>query len=142
MEDSRVGASGVLALVMLLFLEMAALIHLDHQLPSRCFWRGSGRGWPALGDRSVRLSAAGGFRCFLHRGHGRPLLDAVLHRGCSLLAWLSDPLSVLAVYLSPFCVPSDLDGLVATRVTQRSRTGDDQGFTLLVLSPMPAATST
>ena len=145
MEDSRVGASGVLALVMLLFLEMAALIHLGSSAPIALllagFWARVAPLW-AIG-RFDYLRPAGS--AAFHRRHGRPLLDAVPALvAVPLLAWLSDPLSVLAGL--PVAV------LCAERLGRRlgGHTGDSygaalvmtEGFTLLVLSLMPAATST
>ena len=145
MEDSRVGASGVLALVMLLFLEMAALIHLGSSAPIALllagFWARVAPLWAIGRFDYLRPEGSAAF----HRRHGRPLLDAVpVLVAVPLLAWLSDPLSVLAGL--PVAV------LCAERLGRRlgGHTGDSygaalvmtEGFTLLVLSLMPAATST
>ena len=145
MEDSRVGASGVLALVMLLFLEMAALIHLGSSAPIALllagFWARVAPLWAIGRFDYLRPEGSAAF----HRRHGRPLLDAVPALvAVPLLAWLSDPLSVLAGL--PVAV------LCAERLGRRlgGHTGDSygaalvmtEGFTLLVLSLMPAATST
>ena len=145
MEDSRVGASGVLALVMLLFLEMAALIHLGSSAPIALllagFWARVAPLWAIGRFDYLRPEGSAAF----HRRHGRPLLDAVPALvAVPLLACLSDPLSVLAGL--PVAV------LCAGRLGRRlgGHTGDSygaalvmtEGFTLLVLSLMPAVTST
>ena len=144
MEDSRVGASGVLALVMLLFLEVAALIRLGSAAPIALllagFWARVAPLWAMGRFDYLRPEGSAAF----HRRFGRPWLDAVpALLVLPLLAWLSNPLSTLAGL--PVAV------LCAERLGRRlgGHTGDSygatlvltEGFTLLVLSLMPAAMS-
>ena len=144
MEDSRVGASGVLALVMLLFLEVAALFRLGSSAPIALllagFWGRVAPLWAMGRFDYLRPEGSAAF----HRRHGRPFLDAVpTLLALPVLAWLSGPLTAMAGL--PVAV------LWAERLGRRlgGHTGDSygaslvltEGFTLLVLSLMPAATS-
>lgn len=58
MEDSRVGASGVLALVMVLLLQVAALIQLGGMPRSGSAWLRSGPGWHRFGPWHVSTTSA------------------------------------------------------------------------------------
>ena len=144
MEDSRVGASGVLALVMVLFLEVAALIRLGSAAPIALllagFWARVAPLWAMGRFDYLRPEGSAAF----HRRYGRSWLDAVpALLVLPLLAWLTDPLSALAG------LPVAL--LCAEGLGRRlgGHTGDSygatlvltEGFTLLVLSLMPAAVS-
>ena len=144
MADSRVGASGVLALVMLLFLEMAALIRLGSSAPIALllagFWARVAPLWAIGRFDYLRPEGSAAF----HRRHGRFFLDAVpALLALPLLVWLADPLPVLAGL--PVAV------LCSERLGRRlgGHTGDSygaalvltEGFTLLVLSLIPAAAS-
>lgn len=144
MEDSRVGASGVLALVMVLFLEVAALIRLGSAAPIALllagFWARVAPLWAMARFDYLRPEGSAAF----HRRYGRPWMDALpALLVLPLLAWLSDPLSALAG------LPVAL--LCAERLGRRlgGHTGDSygatlvltEGLTLLVLSLMPAAVS-
>ena len=75
MEDSRVGASGVLALSMVLLVESAALIQLGDQTPIgvliAAVWGRSAPLWAMARFRYLRPDGTAGF----HRRHGRPLWD-------------------------------------------------------------------
>lgn len=79
MDDSRVGASGVLALAMVLLVEASALIQLDAQAPlALVFAAVIGRGAPlwAMARFGYLRSQDTGTAAF-HRLHGRPLWDAL-----------------------------------------------------------------
>ena len=77
MEDSRVGASGLLALVMVLLLQVAALIQLGGQAPLglclAAFWARVAPLWAMARFDYLRADGTAAF----HREHGRPLWDAL-----------------------------------------------------------------
>ena len=77
MEDSRVGASGVLALVMVLLLQVAALIQLGPQAPAglclAAFWARVAPLWAMARFDYLRPDGTAAF----HRDHARPLWDAM-----------------------------------------------------------------
>ena len=129
---------------MLLLLEVAALIQLGSSAPIALlltgFWARVAPLWAMARFDYLRPEGSAAF----HRRHGRPLLDAVpALLALPLLAWLSDPVSALVGL--PVAV------LCADRLGRRlgGHTGDSygaalvltEGFTLLVLSLIQAATS-
>jgi adenosylcobinamide-GDP ribazoletransferase len=77
MEDSRVGASGVLALVMVVLLQVAALIQLGPQAPIglclAAFWARVSPLWAMARFDYLRADGTAAF----HRDHARPLWDAL-----------------------------------------------------------------
>ena len=77
MEDSRVGASGVLALVMVLLLQVAALIQLGGQAPLglclAAFWARVAPLWAMARFDYLRADGTAAF----HRDHARPLWDVL-----------------------------------------------------------------
>ena len=79
MEDSRVGASGVLALVVVLLLELASLVQLGDRAPmALClagFWSRTAPLWAMWRFRYLRLDGSG--TAAFHRQHGRPGWDAL-----------------------------------------------------------------
>ena len=79
MEDSRVGASGVLALAVVLLLELASLVQLGDRAPmALClagFWSRVAPLWAMARFRYLRLDGSG--TAAFHRQHGRPGWDAL-----------------------------------------------------------------
>lgn len=77
MEDSRVGASGVLALAVLLLIEMAALLQLGAAAPVALllagFWGRVAPLWAMARFDYLRVDGTAGF----HRRHARPVWDGV-----------------------------------------------------------------
>ena len=130
MEDSRVGASGVLALVMVLLLQVGALIQLGEQAPLglclAAFWARVAPLWAMARFDYLRADGTAAF----HRDHGRPLWDALP----ALLVVV-----VLAGWVGP--MPLVLGGVVAILVAQSlgrrlgGHTGDSYGA-VLVLTEM------
>ncbi len=130
MEDSRVGASGVLALVMVVLLQVAALIQLGPQAPLglclAAFWARVAPLWAMARFDYLRADGTAGF----HRNHARPLWDALP----TLLV-----LVVLAGLVAT--LPLLLGGAVAILVAQNlgrrlgGHTGDSYGA-VLVLTEM------
>lgn len=142
MDDSRVGASGVLALAMVLLIEIAALIQLGPQAPLALLLAAiGGRAaplWAMAHFDYLRADGSAGF----HRQHTRP--------GRDLLPLL--PLLIpLLLLLGP--LPLVLAALVALLVPEwlgrklGGHTGDSYGaavvlteaFTLLALAVLSAA---
>ena len=130
MEDSRVGASGVLALVMVVLLQVAALIQLGPQAPMglclAAFWARVSPLWAMFQFDYLRVDGTAAF----HRAHARPLWDALpTLLAVALLAGLVAPLPLL------------LGGPVAILVAQSlgrrlgGHTGDSYGA-VLVLTEM------
>ena len=127
MEDSRVGASGVLALVMVLLLQVAALIQLEGQAPLglclAAFWARVAPLWAMARFNYLRADGTAAF----HREHGRPLWDALP----SLLVVV-----LLAGWVGP--LPLLLGGVVAILVAQSlgrrlgGHTGDSYGAALVL----------
>ena len=119
MADSRVGASGVLALVMLLFLEMAALIRLGSSAPIALllagFWARVAPLWAIGRFDYLRPEGSAAF----HRRHGRFFwMQCRLCWLCLCSCGSQTPFRSWRVCRSPSCVPSDLDdGLAAIPVT-------------------------
>ena len=130
MEDSRVGASGVLALVMVVLVQVAALIQLGPQAPMglclAAFWARVSPLWAMFQFDYLRVDGTAAF----HRAHARPLWDALpTLLAVALLAGLVAPLPLL------------LGGPVAIVVAQSlgrrlgGHTGDSYGA-VLVLTEM------
>jgi len=97
MEDSRVGASGVLALVMVLMLQLGALIEMGLAAPAALVmagvWSRVAPLWAMARFQYLRRDGTAGF----HRRHGRPLWDALPSAAVLLvLAMLQTPVMVLA----------------------------------------------
>ena len=86
MEDSRVGASGVLALVMVLMLQLGALIQLGQAAPAALVtvgvWSRVAPLWAMARFLYLRRDGTAGF----HRRHGRPRRATDLG-GAALLPW-------------------------------------------------------
>ena len=130
MEDSRVGASGVLALVMVLLLQVGALIQLGGQAPIglclAAFWARVSPLWAMARFDYLRADGTAAF----HRDHARPLWDALP----TLLV-----VALLAGVVAPF--PLLLGMVVAILVAQSlgrrlgGHTGDSYGA-VLVLTEM------
>ena len=130
MEDSRVGASGVLALVMVVLLQVAALIHLGPKAPIglclAAFWARVSPLWAMARFDYLRADGTAAF----HRDHARPLWDALP----TLLV-----VALLAGVVAPF--PLLLGMVVAILVAQAlgrrlgGHTGDSYGA-VLVLTEM------
>ena len=127
MEDSRVGASGVLALVMVLLLQVAALIQLEGQAPLglclAAFWARVAPLWAMARFDYLRADGTAAF----HREHGRPLWDA-----------LPSLLVVVLLVGSVGAMPLLLGGVVAILVAQSlgrrlgGHTGDSYGAALVL----------
>jgi adenosylcobinamide-GDP ribazoletransferase len=130
MEDSRVGASGVLALVMVVLLQVAALIQLGPHAPIglclAAFWARVSPLWAMARFDYLRADGTAAF----HRDHARPLWDALP----TLLV-----VALLAGVVAPF--PLLLGMVVAILVAQAlgrrlgGHTGDSYGA-VLVLTEM------
>ena len=130
MEDSRVGASGVLALVMVLLLQVGALIQLGGQAPIglclAAFWARVSPLWAMARFDYLRADGTAAF----HRDHARPLWDALP----TLLV-----VALLAGVVAPF--PLLFGMVVAILVAQAlgrrlgGHTGDSYGA-VLVLTEM------
>ena len=130
MEDSRVGASGVLALVMVLLLQVAALIQLGEQAPLglclSAFWGRVAPLWAMARFDYLRVDGTAAF----HRDHARPFWDAL-------------PALLVVVVLASWVAPLFLlfGGVVAILVAQSlgrrlgGHTGDSYGA-VLVLTEM------
>ena len=97
MEDSRVGASGVLALVMVLMLQLGALIELGPAAPAALVmagvWSRVAPLWAMARFAYLRPDGTAGF----HRRHGRPLWDALPSAAVLLvLAMVQSPVMLLS----------------------------------------------
>ena len=142
MEDSRVGASGALALAVVLMLQLAALLQLQEQAPLALilagFWGRVSPLWAMARFDYLRSDGSAGF----HRRHGQPWWDAV-------------PTAVVCLACIPFVRPLPLliGAPVAVAVAERlgrrlgGYTGDSYGavvllteaITLLLLAGLAAA---
>ena len=127
MEDSRVGASGVLALAMVLLMETGALIQLGPQAPVALLLA-------AIGGRSAPLWAMAHFDYLRHDG------SAAFHRhhlrpGWDLLPLL--PLLLLLLFLAG-ALPLAMSTLVALLVPEwlgrrlGGHTGDSYGASVVL----------
>ena len=130
MEDSRVGASGVLALVMVLLLQVAALIQLGGQAPLglclAAFWARVAPLWAMTRFPYLRVDGTASF----HRDHARPLWDVLpTVLVVVLLAW--------RVALLPLLAGAPVAILIAQSLGHRlgGHTGDSYGA-VLVLTEM------
>ena len=130
MEDSRVGASGVLALVMVLLFQVAALIRLGGQAPlGLClasFWARVAPLWAMARFDYLRASGTAAF----HRAHARPLWDA-LPALLVVVVWAG------RIALLPLLFGGAVAILVAESLGRRlgGHTGDSYGA-VLVLTEM------
>ena len=127
MEDSRVGASGVLALILVLLVETAALLRLGAQAPVAIviasIWGRTAPLWAMARFDYLREQGTAGF----HRRHGRPLWDLL-------------PLILLLVPLGFIAGPLQLllGAGVAVLVSERlgrvlgGHTGDSYGASLVL----------
>ena len=127
MEDSRVGASGVLALVMVLMLQLGALVQLGSAAPAALVTVGVWSRVAPLGAMArfpyLRRDGTAGF----HRRHGRPRWDA-LPSGVVLL--------VLCIVLNPVMLlaGAPVALVVAEGLGRRlgGHTGDSYGAVLVL----------
>lgn len=127
MKDSRVGASGVLALAMVLLLQIGALVQLDAQAPvALClaaFWGRVSPLWAMARFDYLRADGTAGF----HRHHGQPLQDGIP----AVLA-----LVVLALLIAPIqlLIGAPVAVLLATVLGLKlgGHTGDSYGATLVL----------
>jgi adenosylcobinamide-GDP ribazoletransferase len=142
MEDSRVGASGALALAVVLLLQLAALLQLHEQAPLALilagFWGRVSPLWAMARFNYLRSDGTAGF----HRRYGQPWWDVV-------------PTVVACLAFAPFVTPLPLliGAPVAVGVAERlgrrlgGHTGDSYGavevvtevITLLLLAGLAAA---
>ena len=142
MEDSRVGASGALALAVVLLLQLAALLQLHEQAPLALilagFWGRVSPLWAMARFNYLRSDGTAGF----HRRYGQPWWDVV-------------PTVVACLAFAPFVAPLPLliGAPVAVGVAERlgrrlgGHTGDSYGavevvtevITLLLLAGLAAA---
>ena len=128
MEDSRVGASGVLALAMVLLIELAALIQLGAKAPPAllvaAIWGRAAPLWAMARFPYLREGGSAGF----HRRHGRPGWDCLplLFILLLLLAIRVDPLSLLIGFGVAVLVPERLGRRLG------GHTGDSYGATLVL----------
>ena len=128
MDDSRVGASGVLALTVVLMLEMSALLQLGSAAPLALllagFWARVAPLWAMARFDYIRADGTAAF----HRRHGRPVWDA-LPLGLGLLLIAVCGVQPLALLLgAPVAV------LVAECLGRRlgGHTGDSYGAALVL----------
>ena len=127
MEDSRVGASGVLALAMVLLIEMGALIQLGPQAPVALLLA-------AIGARAAPLWAMAHFdylrqdgSAAFHREHARPGWDLLpLLPLLALLLPLAGALSLVIGTLVALLVPEWLGRRLG------GHTGDSYGATVVL----------
>lgn len=127
MEDSRVGASGVLALAMVLLIEVAALIQLEEKAPLAllvaAIWGRAAPLWAMARFAYLREDGSAGF----HRRHGRPGWDCLpLLCVLLMLAIRVDPLPLLIGFGVAVLVPE----LLGRRLG--GHTGDSYGATLVL----------
>ena len=128
MDDSRVGASGVLALAVVLLLEIAALLQLGPAAPVAlvfaAFWARVSPLWAMAQFPYLRTDGTAGF----HRWHGRPVWDVLpILPGVLLLSLIgAEPLAVL--------MGAPVSVLVADRLGRRlgGHTGDSYGASLVL----------
>ena len=129
MDDSRVGASGVLALAVVLLLEIASLVQLGEGAPTALciagFWARVAPLWAMSRFRYLRADRSG--TASFHRRHGQPGWDSVPTLiGLALLACWVGPLRLL------LGAPAAL--LVAERLGRRlgGHTGDSYGAAVVL----------
>ena len=130
MDDSRVGASGVLALAMVLLVEASALIQLDAQAPLVLIFAAViGRAAPLWAmARFAYLRESHGSAAF-HRLHGRPLWD-----GLPLLLVLALLVLLADLKLMPLLIGCGLAVLVPELLGRQlgGHTGDSYGASLVL----------
>ena len=128
MDDSRVGASGVLALAVVLLLEISALLQLGPAAPEALvlagFWARVAPLWAMAQFDYIRTDGTAAF----HRWHGRPAWDVLpILPGVVLLAVCGvQPLALL--------VGAPVAVLVADSLGRRlgGHTGDSYGASLVL----------
>ena len=126
MDDSRVGASGVLALVMVMLVQLAAMAELVTHYPFALllapFWARVSPLWAMARFPYLRDQGSAGF----HRRHGQPGWDALPVLVClpflALAGWNWVPLGLLAALLPAECCGRRLGG----------HTGDTYGACVVV----------
>ena len=126
MDDSRVGASGVLALVMVMLVQLAATAELVTHHPFALllapFWARVSPLWAMARFPYLRDQGSAGF----HRRHGQPGWDALPVLVClpvlTLAGWIWLPLGLLAALLPAECCGRRLGG----------HTGDTYGACVVV----------
>lgn len=126
MDDSRVGASGVLALVMVILVQLAAtaelVIHHPFALLLAPFWARVSPLWAMARFPYLRDQGSAGF----HRRHSQPGWDALPVLVClpflALAGWIWLPLGLLAALLPAECCGRRLGG----------HTGDTYGACVVV----------
>ena len=126
MDDSRVGASGVLALVMVMLVQLAATAELVTHHPFALllapFWARVSPLWAMARFPYLRDQGSAGF----HRRHGQPGWDALPVLVCLpflvLAGWNWVPLGLLAALLPAECCGRRLGG----------HTGDTYGACVVV----------
>ena len=126
MDDSRVGASGVLALVMVMLVQLAATAELVTHHPFALllapFWARVSPLWAMARFPYLRDQGSAGF----HRRHGQPGWDALPVLVClpflALAGWNWVPLGLLAALLPAECCGRRLGG----------HTGDTYGACVVV----------
>ena len=126
MDDSRVGASGVLALVMVMLVQLAATAELVTHHPFALllapFWARVSPLWAMARFPYLRDQGSAGF----HRRHGQPGWDALPVLVClpflALAGWNWVPLGILAALLPAECCGRRLGG----------HTGDTYGACVVV----------
>ena len=138
MEDSRVGASGVLALILVLLLQFSALValaeHCTRWMPfvllSAAFWGRCAPLWAVLRFPYLKADGTAGF----HRSSAKGLREwtpaLVVVVACLLGAcWRGVGLPVLLIGAAGFCI----SGLVAERLGHRlgGHTGDSYGASVV-----------
>ena len=142
MKDSRVGASGVLALAVVVLLQITALLRLDDAAPLAlvlaAFWGRVAPLWAMGRFPYLRADGTAGF----HRRHGRPAWDALP----GLMALLG--LAMAGVAPVPLLAGAPVAVLVAERLGRHlgGHTGDSYGaslvlteaFTLLLMAVLQA----
>ena len=129
MEDSRVGASGVLALAVVLLLEFASLVQLGNRAPmALClagFWSRVAPLWAMSRFRYLRPDGSG--TAAFHRQHGRPGWDALP----ALIVILGFSFSIPPLDL---LIGAPVALLVAERLGRKlgGHTGDSYGAALVM----------
>ena len=127
MEDSRVGASGVLALVMVMLIEIGALIQLGPQAPVALLLAAiAGRAAPLWAMAHFNYLRHDGSASF-HRDHLRPGWDLVpLLPLVGLLLFLAGALSLVMGALAALLVPEWLGRRLG------GHTGDSYGASVVL----------
>ena len=126
MDDSRVGASGVLALAMVMLIELAAMAELVPRVPLALllmpFWARVSPLWAMARFPYLRDQGTAGF----HRRHSRPGWDAVPMLVClpllGLAGWAWVPVGLVAAWLPAEWLGRRLGG----------HTGDSYGACVVV----------